>query len=46
MQEILTICRVIVPQTPGVAERLAQLDYRTRELVAYVEANGGSTINY
>lgn len=46
MQGILILCRVIVPETPGVAESLAQLDYRTRELVAYVEANGGSTINY
>ncbi|MGF6935144.1 hypothetical protein OKW41_004306 [Paraburkholderia sp. UCT70] len=46
MQGILTICRVIVPETPGIAESLAQLDYRTRELVEYVEANGGATINY
>jgi hypothetical protein len=37
---------VIVPETPGIAESLAQLDYQTRELVEYVEANGGSTINY
>jgi hypothetical protein len=41
MQGILTICRVIVPETPGVAECLAHLDYRTREIVAYVEDNGG-----
>ena len=46
MQGILLLCRVIVPETPGVVESLAQLDYRTRELVEYVEANGGSTINY
>jgi hypothetical protein len=46
MQGILTICRVIVPETRGFAESLEQLDYRVRELVAYVEANGGSTINY
>lgn len=46
MQGILTICRVIVPETPGVADSLAQLDYRARELVAYVDANGGATINY
>ena len=46
MQGILIICRVIVPETPGIAECLAQLDYRTRELVEYVEANGGSTMNY
>lgn len=46
MQGILMICRVIIPETPGFAESLAQLDYRARELVAYVEANGGSTINY
>jgi hypothetical protein len=46
MQGILLLCRVIVAETPGVAESLAQLDYRTRELVEYVEANGGSTINY
>ncbi len=46
MQGILLLCRVIVAETPGVVESLAQLDYRTRELVEYVEANGGSTINY
>ncbi len=46
MQGILLLCRVIVPETPGVVESMAQLDYRTRELVEYVEANGGSTINY
>ncbi len=46
MQGILTLCRVIVPETPGVADSLAQLDYRARELVAYVDANGGATINY
>jgi hypothetical protein len=27
-------------------DSLAQLDYRTRGLVEYVEANGGATINY
>ena len=43
---ILTICRSVVPQTSQVADTLAQLGYRLRELVAYVEANGGSTINY
>lgn len=46
MQGILIICRVIIPETPGVAESRAQLDYRTRELVEYVEAKGGSTINH
>jgi hypothetical protein len=46
MQGILILCRVIMPETPGIAESLAQLDYRTRELVEYVEANGGSTMNY
>lgn len=46
MQGILLLCRVIVAETPSVVESLTQLDYRTRELVEYVEANGGSTINY
>ena len=46
MREILTICRSVVPQTPQAADSLAQLGYRVRELVAYVKANGGSTINY
>ena len=46
MQGILTICRVIMPETRGFTESLEQLDHRVRELVAYVEANGGSTINY
>jgi hypothetical protein len=45
MKGILIICRVLIAETPGAAESLAQLDYRARELVAYVEANGGSTIN-
>ncbi|SIT44911.1 hypothetical protein BN2475_510009 [Paraburkholderia ribeironis] len=29
MEGILTICRVIVPETPGIAQGLAQLDCRT-----------------
>ena len=46
MKGNLIICRVLIAGTPGAAEDLAQLDYRAREHVAYVEANGGSTINY
>ncbi|WP_375541888.1 hypothetical protein [Paraburkholderia sp. CNPSo 3281] len=46
MREISTICRSVAPQTPQAADSLAQLGYRVRELVAYVKANGGSTINY
>ncbi len=46
MREILLICRIVVPETPRFGESLAHLDYRTRELVAYVESNGGSTIPY
>jgi hypothetical protein len=46
MREILLICRLVVPETPRLGESLAQLDCRTRELVAYVECNGGSTISY
>jgi hypothetical protein len=46
MPGILLLCRVIESETPGVVESLSQLDFRTRELVDYVEANGGSTINY
>jgi hypothetical protein len=45
MKGSLTICRMIIPERPGVAESLAQLGYRARELVAYVESNGGSMIN-
>jgi hypothetical protein len=46
MREILLTCRIVVPETPKFCESLAQLDYRTRELVAYVESNGGATIPY
>ena len=46
MREILLICRIVVPETPRFGKSLAQLDYRTRELVAYVECNGRSTISY
>ncbi|KAA0997688.1 hypothetical protein FVF58_48120 [Paraburkholderia panacisoli] len=46
MKGILIICRVLIIETPGAAESLAQLDYPARKLVAYVEANQGSTINY
>lgn len=48
MEGILMIGQVIVSETLliGVAESLAKLDYRARELVAYVDANGGRTINY
>ena len=46
MREILLICRIVVPETSRFGESLSQLDYRTRELVAYVDCNGGSTIPY
>src|ERR1700688_3747576 len=46
MREILIICRIVVPETPRFGESLAQLDYRTRELVANVECKRGSTISY
>ncbi len=39
-------CPASWPASPGVADSLAQLDYRARELVAYVDANGGAMINY
>ncbi|MFD1560431.1 hypothetical protein ACFSHT_33110 [Paraburkholderia silviterrae] len=45
-REVLTICRLVVPQTPKFADSLTQLGYRDRELVAYVKANGGSTVSY
>lgn len=46
MKEVLTICRVAPPHTQKFADSLGQLGYRARELVEYVKANGGSTINY
>jgi hypothetical protein len=46
LREILLLCRIVVAETPNFCESLAQLDYRTRELVAHVESNGGSTIPY
>ena len=41
MREILLICRMVVPETTKFCESLAHLDYRTRELVAYVECKRG-----
>jgi len=41
MREILLICRIVVLETSRFGESLAQLDFRTRELVAYVECNRG-----
>lgn len=46
LREILLICRIVVPEAPKFSESLSQLDFRTREFFAYVEANGGSTISY
>ena len=46
MREILLICRIVVLETSRFGESLAQLDFRTRKLVAYVECNGGATIPY
>jgi hypothetical protein len=46
MREILSICRIVVPETSRFGESLAQLDFRMRELVADIECNGGATIPY
>ncbi len=45
LRQILLICRIVVPEAPKFSVSLSQLDFRTRELFAYVEANGGSTIS-
>ncbi|QUN32056.1 hypothetical protein KB879_38050 (plasmid) [Cupriavidus sp. KK10] len=42
----MLIFRIVLPEAPKFSESLSQLDFRTRELFAYVEANGGSTIFY
>lgn len=46
MSHILTLCRIVVAETPKFTQRLEQLDYRLREFFAYLKSNDGATINY
>lgn len=46
MSQILTLCRIVVAETPKFTQSLEQLDYRLREFFAYLKSNEGATINY
>jgi len=46
MRQSLLLCRVVVPETTEFKEKLDHLDYRLCELLAYVNTNEASLINY
>jgi negative regulator of replication initiation len=46
MWRILTVCRIVVPETAGFKERLEHLDWRVREFFEYLDNNKGTLLNY
>lgn len=43
---ILTLCRIVVPETDAFRNRLKHLDYRVREFYDYLEDNKGTLLDY
>lgn len=43
---ILTLCRIVVPETAAFGNRLRHLDYRVREFFDYLENNKGTLLDY
>lgn len=46
MRQILTLCRIVIPETAQFKESLEQLDYRLREFFTYLDNNKGTLIAY
>ncbi|KRB83465.1 ISKra4 family transposase [Noviherbaspirillum sp. Root189] len=46
IHQALMLCRIIVPQTPAFRDSLSHLDYRLRDLWAYIGSNKSSVIAY
>ena len=46
LQQILVLCGIVVPETPKFKEALENLEYRARDLIAYLQSNAGTLIAY
>jgi hypothetical protein len=43
---VLLMCRIVVPETPGLKETLERIDYRIREVLSYVLRNSPNPVSY
>lgn len=46
LRQVLLMCRIVVPETPGFQQRLADLDYRMRDFFEYALGNKSELIPY
>ena len=46
LRRILTLCRIVVPETAAFRNRLRHLDYRVREFFDYLDNNKGTLLDY
>ncbi len=46
LRRIVTLCRVVVAETPGFQSRLKHLDWRVREFFDYLDNNKGTLLDY
>ena len=46
IRQALLLCRIIVAETPAFEESMSHLDYRLRDLWAYIEGNKTSVVAY
>jgi len=40
------MCRIVVAETPGFEKKLETIDFRIREVLAYVLRNSATPVNY
>jgi hypothetical protein len=46
LRRILLMCRIVVPETPGLMDALERIDYRIREVLSYVLRNSSEPVAY
>jgi hypothetical protein len=46
LRQILLMCRIVVPETPGFEEVLGRIDYRIRDVLSYVLRNSAKPVAY
>jgi hypothetical protein len=46
LRQILLMCRIVVPETPGFEEGLVRIDYRIRDVLSYVLRNSAKPVAY
>jgi hypothetical protein len=46
LRQILLMCRIVVPETPGFKECLERIDYRIRDVLSYVLRNSVKPVAY